>query len=108
VFSINAKNLTGKVRVTERTFRHNEYRTDFLPKASREGARVSRCLGVEVRPVIAVICEEFTVKAPPPDVDVVARRRIRKWFEGLPPRLSAGEAFEIARRADNPATWEKS
>src|SRR5947209_4421219 len=31
VFSVNAKNLTGKVWVTERTFRHNGYRTDYLP-----------------------------------------------------------------------------
>src|SRR5437763_834061 len=104
VFSINTKNLAGKVRVTERTFRHNDIRTDYLPKATREGQRATALLGVDVRPVLAVICDEFIVKVNPIDVDVVARRNLRRWLEGLPPRLSASETFAIARRADDPAT----
>src|SRR5207248_3110243 len=105
VFSVNTKNLTGKVSVTERTFRHNGYRTDYLPKAHREGERVSAILGVPVRPVIAVICNEFTVKASPTDVDVVARRKLRNWLEGQTARLSKPEVFAIARRVDDPSTW---
>jgi hypothetical protein len=105
IFSVNAKNLSGKVRVTERTFRHNGYRTDYLPKATAEGRRVAAALGVDARPVLAVICDDFEVKTPPTDVDVVGRRRLRRWLERLPPRLSPAEAFAIARRADDPATW---
>jgi hypothetical protein len=94
--------------VTERTFRHNGYRNDYLPKAHREGDRVSAILGVAVRPVIAVICNEFTVKANPPDVDVVARKKLHRWLEGHTARLSPQEAFAIAQRADDPATWSTS
>jgi hypothetical protein len=108
VFTINAKNLSGKVCVTERTFRHNGYRTDYLPKAHREGERVSAILGVAVRPVIAVICNEFTVKVNPADVDVVARGKLHQWLDGHPARLSPQDAFAIARLADDPATWSSS
>jgi hypothetical protein len=108
VFSVNTKNLTGKVWVATRVFMLNGYRTDYLPKAHAEGMRVSIHLGVEVRPVIAVICDEFTVKECPPDVDVVARQTLRRWLERLPQQLSTGRAFAIARRADNPATWTTS
>jgi hypothetical protein len=107
VFSINTKNLTGKVWVSQRTFLHNGYRTNYLPKAHKEGKRVSAILGVAARPVIAVICDEFTVKAQPSDVDVVPRRKLRRWLEQRPAALSPSDAFAIARRADDPATWAR-
>lgn len=111
VFSLNTKNLTGKVWVAERTLLHNGRKTDYLPKARREGERVAGLLStavrwpVAVRPVVVVICDDFTVKAQPPDVSVVARRRITPWLTAQPAVLDAHQVFAIAAAADRPDTW---
>jgi hypothetical protein len=44
VFTINTKNLTGKVWVGPRTVLHNGHRTDYLPRAAAEARRASKLL----------------------------------------------------------------
>src|SRR6266540_4939412 len=79
-FSLNTKNLTGKVWVAERTFLHNGHPTNYLPRSCREAERVSRLLRgamgrpVAVRGMLVVMCDEFTLKAQPLGVVVVRRR----------------------------------
>ncbi len=113
VFTLNTKNLRGRVRVGARTFRVNGYRTDYLPKAVREAERASRLLGaavghpVNVRGVLVVIAEELDIKEQPADVRVGGPRGIKRWLEGLPPTLSPGEMIEIAAAANKPATWSE-
>lgn len=111
VFSVNAKNLTGQVWVGERALLHNGYKTDYLWKARREANDVARRLTtavgspVDVRGVVAVICDEFTVKAQPPDIAVVARRRLKRWLEHQPSRLTDTDAFAVAAKAHRRSSW---
>lgn len=111
VFSLNTKNLTGKVWVAERAFLHNGHKTDYLPRARREGERVAKRLTaatgspVGVRPVLVVICDDFMVRAQPSDVSVVARRRIVRWLAAQPAVLDRHHAFAIAAAADRPDIW---
>jgi hypothetical protein len=51
---------------------------------------------------------ELTIKAQPPDVTVVGRKRITKWLSDRPPLLVADQVeaiYEIARRD---TTWNSS
>jgi hypothetical protein len=111
VFSLNTKNVRGKVWVAERVLLINGRRRDNLPKANREGERVSNLLSAAVgrpvfaRPVLVVICDELMIKAPPLDVDVITRRALRRWLERHPQRLSPAEALVIASKAHLPGTW---
>src|SRR5258705_8064 len=72
------------------TFLHNGHRQDYVRKSRYEAKRVRRVLGaalggqVDVRGVIVVIADSFTVKAQPTDVVVVARKRIRAWLTERP------------------------
>lgn len=111
VFSINTKNLSGKVWLAERALLVNGTKTDYLPKASAEARRVKRALEgatgepVAVRPLLAVICDEMTVKACPPDIDVVRRRDLRAWLQDRERVMSLAEASRIARAAEKLSTW---
>ena len=111
VFTINTKSLTGKVWVGAKSILHNRRRTDFLPKASAEARQVSRLLTsavgrpVEVRGVLAILCDDWTVKQRPADVYVDATRGAKDWMLRQPAVLRAHEVLEIARAASKPATW---
>jgi len=111
VFTINAKNLTGKVWVGPRTLLHNGYRTDYLPKAAAEARRASRMLSAalgrsaEVRGVLAILADDWTVKEKPPDVHVGSPRGVKDWLLKQPAVLSTREVIEIAGAAAKPATW---
>jgi hypothetical protein len=111
VFSINTKNLSGKVWLAERALLVAGHKTDYLAKARREAERVARQLRrplgreLNVRPIIALICPELAVKARPPDVTVVRSHKLVGWLTGQPTTLSVPEVLEIARIADRPATW---
>ena len=111
VFTINTKNLTGKVWVGAKSILHNRRRTDFLPKASAEARRASRLLTtaigrpVEVRGVLAILCDDWTVKQRPADVYVDATRGVRDWMLRQPAVLRAHEVLELAGAASKPATW---
>lgn len=112
VFTLNTKNHSkGKVWVAERAFMVNGQKTDYLRNSRHEANRAKRLLSsacgfpVTVEPVIVVMAADLTIKDQPPDVHVVARKRITKWLIGRPPMLSP-EAIEIiygqARRS---TTW---
>lgn len=111
VFTINTKNLTGKVWVGPKSILHNRRRTDFLPMASAEARRASELLStavgrpVEVRGVLAILCDDWTIKQRPAAVYVDATRGVKDWMLRQPAILRAQEVFELARAASKPGTW---
>jgi nuclease-like protein len=111
VFTINTKNLTGKVWVGPKSVLHNRRRTDFLSKASAEALRASQLLSaavgrpVEVKGVLAILCDDWTLKQRPADVYVDATRGVKDWMLRQPAILRAGEVIQLASAASKPSTW---
>ncbi|HWL37650.1 MAG TPA: nuclease-related domain-containing protein [Frankiaceae bacterium] len=105
VFSLNTKNLTGRVWVGGGTFLHNGQKQPYVPKARREAERVGRLLGVPVHGVIVVIADDLTVKEQPREVAVVSADRIRRWLQSRPPTLSPDDLTSLVRRVRDPRTW---
>jgi len=111
VFTINAKNLTGKVWVGPRALLANGHKTDYLPKATAEARRASRLLSaalgrpVEVRGALALIVGELTIKEMPSDVYVGPPRGVKRWLLDQPTILRESEVLEIAGAAHEPETW---
>lgn len=111
VFTISTKNLTGKVWVGSKSILHNRRRTDFLADASAEARLASRLLSaavgrpVEVRGVLAILCDDWTVKQRPADVYVDATRGVKDWMLRQPAILRAQEVIELAGVASKPGTW---
>jgi hypothetical protein len=111
VFTVNAKNLTGKVWVTPRQIRHNGHPTAFLPKSVHEAKRASRLLSaatgatVGVFPILAIIADDWTTKEKPTDVLVAAPRGVKDWLLRQPAVLSSAEVTMICSAAAKPATW---
>ncbi len=111
VFTINTKTLTGKVWVGPKSILHDRRRTDFLPAASAEATRASRLLSaavgrpVEVRGVLAILCDDWTIKQRPADVYVDATRGVKDWMLRQPVTLRAHEVLELAAAASKPGTW---
>lgn len=110
-FAISAKDLTGKVWVSARSVRHNGHPTDFLAKAAHGAGRASRHLTaavgrpVDVRGVVAILADEWTIKENPSEVRVGSPRGVKDWLLRLPVTLTAREVIEIAAAASTPATW---
>jgi nuclease-like protein len=111
VFTVNAKNLTGKVWVARRSIRHNGHQTSFLSKAASEATRASRLLttavghGIDVRPVLAILADGWTIKELPSDVFVGAPRSVRDWLLRQPATCSSAEVTAICAAAARPTTW---
>jgi hypothetical protein len=111
VFTITTKNLTGKVWVGPKSILHNRRRTDFLPKASAEARLASQLLSaaagrpVEVRGVLAILADDWTIKQRPADVHVAAPRGARDWLLKQPLTLRPHEVIELAGVASRPSTW---
>ena len=114
VFTINTKNLTGKVWVGAKSILHDRRRTDFLPKTSAEARRASQLLSaavgrpVEVRGVLAILCDDWTIKQRPAEVYVDATRGVKDWMLRQPAILRPQEVIELTRAASNPGTWGRS
>ena len=68
VFTVNAKNLSGKVWVGSRTLLHNGHQDELLPKAVAEAKRAASLLSsavgrsVYVRPTLAILADEWTIR----------------------------------------------
>lgn len=112
VFSLNTKNHPKKkVVVTERGFRVNGYRTNYLRAAVAEAARAGEVLrrhvdfSVFVRPVIVLIGAELEVRNMPTDVSVIRRRDLPTWFNRQLAALPVDQVKELQRVAGRPATW---
>jgi len=111
VFTVNAKQLSGKVWVGARSFLHNGYRTDYLPKATHEAERAARLLTdavggpVQVRACLAVFADDITIKQQPADVLVASPRSLRSWLLAAPQTLTPRAVTEIAAAAAKPTTW---
>jgi nuclease-like protein len=111
VFTINTKNLTGKVWVGPKSILHNRRRTDFLPKASAEARLASRLLttavgrAIEVRGVLAILADDWTIKQRPADIHVAAPRGAKDWILKQPATLRPHEVTELAGVASRPSTW---
>jgi len=112
VFTINTKNHPkGKVWVADRTVRLNGHPTDYLRNSLYEAKRASSYLSaacglpVDVHSLIVVMAASLTIKAQPPDVTVVARKRIAKWLLSRPPVLSADQVEHVNEYARRSTTW---
>ncbi|MGZ4133370.1 MAG: nuclease-related domain-containing protein [Actinomycetota bacterium] len=111
VFTVNAKNLTGKIWIGARSIRHNGHPTDYLRKSVSEASRASRLLStsldrpVDVRPVLAILADEWTIKEEPTAVFVGAPRGVKDWLRRLPATLSTAEVVAISAAVAKPSTW---
>jgi hypothetical protein len=112
IFSLNTKHHPkATIVVTERGFRVNGHRQNYLPVAVSEAAKVSRVLeaavghAVQVKPVIVVMGAELEVRSEPADVHVIRRRDLPKWFLRRPAELSVDQMRELMRVAGRPSTW---
>lgn len=111
VFTVNTKNLTGKVWLGPRTLLHNGHRTDYLPKAARGAERAGRLLSaalgrpIAARGVLSILADDWTKKEQPADVFVGSPGRVRKWLVAQPTQLSARDVVEIAAAVSKPGTW---
>jgi hypothetical protein len=112
VFTLNTKNHSGnKVWVAERTFMVNGQNQPYLRNSRFEAERASKLLskacgfGITVEPIIVVMAAELTIKAMPPDVHVVGRKRIAKWLASRPPVLAPEGVEIIFEQARRDSTW---
>jgi hypothetical protein len=111
VFTVNAKDLKGKVWVGANAVRHNGYHTDFLRTSRYAATRAGRLLSaaldrtVEVRAVLAILADEWTIAAEPADVVVAAPRGVKDWLLRQPAALSLAEVREIGSAVASPSTW---
>src|SRR5665213_264156 len=112
VFTLNTKNHPGKqIWVVERAFMVSGQRTDSLRNSRFEAPRASKLLSaacgfdIPVIPVIVVMAEKLTIKAPPDGVHVVGRRGVVKWLKARPPTLTPERVAEIFQQARSAATW---
>jgi len=111
VFTISTKNLTGKVWVGPKSVLHNRRRTDFLPDASAQARRASQLLSaavgrpVEVRGVLAILADDWTIKQRPADVYVAAPRGAKDWILKQPAVLRPDDVIVLAVATSRPGTW---
>jgi hypothetical protein len=111
VFTLNTKNLRGRVSVSARSFRVNGYARNYLHRSVHEAERASRLLGaavgraMPVRGVLVVIADDIEIAEQPSDVYVGSPRDVKRWLERQPRTLSPAEIIEIAAAAHKPATW---
>jgi len=112
VFAINARNVNGTVWVGAGGVRVNGHATDFVHGVVHEARRASRQLTaalertVDVRPVLAILADGWSVQEPHDDVFIGPPRSVKDWLRRLAPVLNAGEVGEIRAVATAPVTWE--
>jgi len=111
VFTVNAKNLTGHVWVGASGIRVDGHATDFVHDAIHEAKRATRLLAaalgrpIDVRPVLAILADGWSVQEPHEEIFIGAPRGVRDWLRRLPPRLEPSEVSRIAAVASDPMTW---
>jgi len=112
VFTLNTKNhIRSNVWVTERVFMVNGQKMPYVRNSRHEAKRASRLLSeacgfeVPVSPVIVVMAARLTVKSQPVGVDVVGRKRIRKWLTKRSLVLTSERVEQIYGHARRDLTW---
>ena len=115
VFTINAKNHSGaRVWVGGDTVMIGQTRGPYVRNARFEAARAGRLLSaavgqqVNVMGIVAMMCDDITIKRPPGDVLVIGSRRLRKWLGGLGPSLTGDQVDAVFDRARRSTTWQPS
>ncbi|HYP23854.1 MAG TPA: nuclease-related domain-containing protein [Actinomycetota bacterium] len=111
VFSVNAKNLSGKVVVKRNAFLVNNRADKCLHVARDEAVRVARLLTsatgepVAVTPVIVVRCAALDIQAQPEGVHVISVHDVPQWFEAHGEVLDAPRVSRIWRSVCRPGLW---
>lgn len=112
VFSLNTKHHPkAKVVVTEKSFRVNGYAENYFYVARHEAKKVSDILSaamgrsIPVRAMIVVMGAELEVRSAPPDIDVVRRKDLPKWFLRRPANLDQAVVSELRRVAGRRSIW---
>lgn len=114
VFTVSTKDLTGKVWIGAKSILHNRRRTDFLQEAFAAALRASRLLSgavgrpVEVRGVLAILADDWTIKERPAGVCVAAPRGAKDWILKQPAILRPREVIELHAAAAKRATWAEA
>ena len=105
VFAVNAKSVNGHVWVGANGVRVNGHATDFVHSLVHEARRMSRLLTValehkvEVRPVLAILADGWSVQEAHDDVFIGPPRGVKDWLCRLPSVLSLRDVAEIAAAA---------
>jgi hypothetical protein len=115
VFSLNTKHHPkAKVVVTEKSFRVNGHAENYLHVARHEANKVSEILSaamdrsMPVRAMIVVMGAYLDVRSMPPDVDVIGRRDLPKWFLKRPATLDRSVVRELMFVAGRRSVWNPS
>ena len=110
-FTVNTKNLTGKVVIYSRALYVNGHRASYYPAAKHEAERASKLLTAQLgRPVtvtgvLAILADDFDIKERPTDLLVGTPRGVKAKFLKAPVSLSAQDVIEITAAASKPETW---
>lgn len=111
VFTVNTKYLFGEIVVYQRSITHEGSRTDYLLKASAEARRAASLLSaaigktVQVRGVLAILADEWTIVDEPPDVLVRGPRGAKNLMLNQPAVLRSSDVLVLAVAASKPGTW---
>lgn len=113
VFCINTKHHPGKqVWVAGRSFMVSGRSTPYLPKAHREGERVTRSLAartgwsIPASPLIVVVgASKVQIKEQPSDVTVLAMADLRAWLAEQPHLLDPDHVQRVFAAARECLTW---
>jgi hypothetical protein len=111
VFTVNTKYLFGEIVVYQRSITHQGSRTDYLSKASAEARRAASLLSaaigrtVQVRGVLAILADEWTIVDEPPGVLVRGPRGAKNLMLNQPAILRPSDVIVLAAAASKPGTW---
>jgi hypothetical protein len=79
-----------------------------------EAARASRLLSsalgqpVHVTGIVALMCEDLTIRSAPQGVLVIGRRQLRRWLRRLGPVLTDEQVANVYEHARRSTTWQPS
>jgi hypothetical protein len=112
VFTINAKNHPGaRLWVGGDTIMIGQSRLPYVRNARFEASRAARLLSstvgqqVSVMGIVALLCDDLTIKTPPIDVLVIGGRKLRAWLTRLGRVLDADQIAAINDHARRSTTW---
>ena len=110
VFTVNTKNVSGRVWLAPRELRVDGHKTDWLPKAAHEATDASKRLTAvlgrtpPVKGVLAILADDWTIKEKPADVHVGTPRGVKQWLVKQSAVLTPREVNEIAAAINKPST----